>query len=191
MVSSEWHASQEASKPAPGALRLVQDMVNSREPEEGTDDWQSPEDLKRWLVGRGLLDPDAPFSGLDVARAKEVREALRSLLLANAGEPVDPAAVAVLDAVGAPLAIRFLLDGTARLAPAGHGVDAALAHIVGIVYAAMADGTWARLKACRRQSCMWAFYDLSRNQSGSWCSMAVCGNREKTREYRRRKGARE
>ena len=41
----------------------------------------------------------------------------------------------------------------------------------------MRDGTWGRLKACAEDGCRWAFYDASRNQSGRWCSMAVCGNR--------------
>ena len=45
----------------------------------------------------------------------------------------------------------------------------------------VADGTWSRLKACREDDCHWAFYDRSRNRSGQWCVMAVCGNRNKAR----------
>jgi predicted RNA-binding Zn ribbon-like protein len=57
---------------------------------------------------------------------------------------------------------------------------------VGIVYTAIADGTWPRLKACRRDVCGWLFYDRSRNHSAVWCRMAVCGNRTKTKAYRSR-----
>jgi predicted RNA-binding Zn ribbon-like protein len=53
----------------------------------------------------------------------------------------------------------------------------------------MVDGSWSRLKACRNHGCRWAFYDYSRNRSASWCSMQLCGNRTKTRTYRRRRGA--
>ena len=57
--------------------------------------------------------------------------------------------------------------------------------------AAIAEGTWARLKACERDSCRWAFYDRSKNRSGHWCSMDVCGAREKNRRaYRRRRASR-
>jgi predicted RNA-binding Zn ribbon-like protein len=49
----------------------------------------------------------------------------------------------------------------------------------------MLDGTWGRLKACR--NCHWSFYDRSPNRSATWCSMQLCGNRTKTRAYRRRK----
>jgi predicted RNA-binding Zn ribbon-like protein len=50
----------------------------------------------------------------------------------------------------------------------------------------MENDTWARLKACRSDTCRWAFYDHSKNRSGHWCSMEVCGARHKAREYRAR-----
>ncbi|MFI7544479.1 CGNR zinc finger domain-containing protein [Actinoplanes sp. NPDC049599] len=34
--------------------------------------------------------------------------------------------------------------------------------------------------------CRSVFYDRSKNGSKTWCSMEVCGNRNKTRSYRRR-----
>jgi predicted RNA-binding Zn ribbon-like protein len=43
------------------------------------------------------------------------------------------------------------------------------------------------VKACARESCRYVFFDHSRNRSGRWCSMQVCGNREKTAAYRARK----
>ena len=54
----------------------------------------------------------------------------------------------------------------------------------------MADGTWWRLKGCPRDVCHWLFYDRSRNGSGKWCAMSVCGNRTNTKAYRRRAAAR-
>jgi predicted RNA-binding Zn ribbon-like protein len=86
----------------------------------------------------------------------------------------------------AELVVR--IDGDGGLAePARRDLDGALADLVGIVYTAMADGTWARLKACQRDVCRWLFYDRSRNRSARWCQMAVCGNRTKTRAYRTRR----
>ena len=93
-----------------------------------------------------------------------------------------------LPALEAQLLVR--IDGdAAALAPARRDVDGALAELVGIVYTAMADGTWPRLKACRRDVCGWLFYDRSRNHSAVWCQMAVCGNRTKTKAYRARREA--
>ena len=58
-----------------------------------------------------------------------------------------------------------------------------------IVAAAVEHGRWARLKACPREECEWAFYDRSKNRSGRWCQMEVCGNIEKARAFRRRRRA--
>jgi len=78
-------------------------------------------------------------------------------------------------------------DGHAQLAPVATGVDTALGRLLAIVYTAMAEGTWPRLKVCRSETCRWAFYDSSKNRSGAWCTMAVCGSRVKARSYRQRR----
>ncbi len=80
--------------------------------------------------------------------------------------------------------LRFDGDGGEILA-AGGGVDAAIAGLLAIVHESMRAGTWARLKVCYADDCIWAFYDHSRNRSATWCRMEECGNREKARAYRR------
>ena len=64
-------------------------------------------------------------------------------------------------------------------------MDALAGPIGSMASGGQVDGTWSRLKACPGEGCAWAFYDRSRNGSRTWCSMAVCGNRVKTRRYRR------
>jgi predicted RNA-binding Zn ribbon-like protein len=126
----------------------------------------------------------------DVERAIELREALRELLLGHHGDyETDPRAAGVVEdtARRARLEVRFDADGVAHVAPAGSGVDAALGRLLSIVADAQADGTWSRLKACPWETCRWAFYDHSKNRSGVWCNMAVCGNRAKARAYRERR----
>jgi predicted RNA-binding Zn ribbon-like protein len=59
----------------------------------------------------------------------------------------------------------------------GHGAFAATA---------IADGSWRRLKVCPGEDCGWAFYEHSRNRTGRWCSMAVCGGHAKARSHYRR-----
>ena len=82
--------------------------------------------------------------------------------------------------------MRFHAGGASTLEPEARGVDAALGRIVAIVAQSMAEGTWTRLKACLADDCQWAFYDHTRNHSGRWCNMAVCGNRTKVRAFRAR-----
>lgn len=59
--------------------------------------------------------------------------------------------------------------------------------LMAIIYQAMENGTWKRLKTCPYHTCFWVFYDHSKNMSGTWCSMAICGSRAKSQAYRKRK----
>jgi len=170
--------------PADGDLRLVQDFVNTLDREHGHDLLDGTEGLAAWLDHRGL-DAEG-LRPADVARAVEVREALRALLLANNGGPDAPEAHAVLEAAArrAGLAPVF---GEAALVPAAGGLDGALGRVLAVVFAAMLDGRWERLKACPRDVCGWVFLDRSHANRGTWCSMKICGNRVKAGAYYRRR----
>jgi predicted RNA-binding Zn ribbon-like protein len=142
--------------------------------------------LEEWLNDHGLLDSKGRVTDADLRHAVEVREALRDVLSANHGEPVRKDAVETLSraARSAQLVVQFGGSGGANLEPAASGVDAALGKVLAIAFRAMLDGTWQRLKVCRDDTCRWAFYDRSKNRSGSWCLMSVCGNRCKARKHR-------
>lgn len=179
-----------ARAPAPGALRLVQQFVNSSDLEGGPELLPDAPALRAWLVEAGLAGTDLVVTSDDHERAIALREAIRELVSANAGLQHDPAAARVVDEVGAVLRPFYGAGGT-RFEPAVGGVSGALARIVAAIHVALAEGTWERLKACERDVCRWAFYDHSKNRAGHWCSMAVCGQREKNRRaYRRRRSAR-
>ena len=175
-------------KAAPGPLALVQAFVNTLEAERRWEVLDGPDALRRWFAGRGI-----PVGGqvneADVEHAREVREALRALLAANNGAGVDEGVIRTLNLASrrAGLTVAFGVDGRATLEPAAGGVDGALGWVLASVHAAMEDGTWGRLKTCRHRVCSWAFYDHSKNRSGRWCSMTLCGNRKKTRDYRQRR----
>jgi predicted RNA-binding Zn ribbon-like protein len=99
---------------------------------------------------------------------------------------VSAASAVVDDALcRANLCVRFL-DGNLRLEPKAGGVRGALGGILAEVATAMTDGSWERMKACRADDCLWAYYDTAKNQSRAWCSMSSCGNRAKVRAYRAR-----
>jgi predicted RNA-binding Zn ribbon-like protein len=174
--------------PAPGELGLVQAFVNTVDLEEGQDQFRDAASMRDWLVDNGLIGAGAPVDDADLRLAVHVREALRSLAAVNNGETEDEQAVETLNraAENTRLAVRFENGSRASLTPKLPGVDGALAKILGIVYTAMVDGTWSRFKACRSDKCRWVYFDRSKNRSSTWCSMKVCGNREKARTYRTR-----
>ena len=177
---------------APGELELVRAFVNTVDIEEGEEELHSAGALAAWLAEHGLATSDVRATPGDLRHATELREALRAVLLAhNGGPPAPAAACATLDAGArrARVRLRFDKGATGALEPEAAGVDGALGRLLAIVHAAIAQGTWERLKACREHTCEWAFYDHTKNRSGSWCNMQVCGNRAKARAYRERQAA--
>jgi predicted RNA-binding Zn ribbon-like protein len=178
--------------PAPEPLRLVQELINTVDLEDGRESLGDPGALAAWLAARGLLPAGASVGPADLRRARALREALRELAAAHNGLEADvAAATAQVNAIAARARVEPVLDadGATRLRARRGGLDGALGAVVAAVHAAAADGMWGRLKACERGHCRWAFYDASRNRSGRWCAMAVCGSREKSlRAYRRAKG---
>jgi len=179
--------------PAPAPLDVVQDFVNTEIPEWSRDDLASPAELGSWLASRGLLRAGSRPGVADLEAAHALRAALRALALANTTgvAPSGAARAEIDDALGAlPFEVALDDQGALRARPAGAGAPAALAALVAIVLDAEREGTWPRLKACRKHSCGWLFFDQSRNRSSNWCSMGICGNRTKTAAYRRRKAER-
>ncbi len=176
-------------KPAPGSLALVQDFVNTRNYFHGGDLLGTAEEATAGLAEHGLLEEGERVGEADRWRLVDFREGLRSLLLAHNG--VSGADVQTLNDLisSAALRVRFGPDGRPGLEPATGGglVKRIFGRLLTEVVRAQAEGRWERLKACRNEGCRWAFYDASKNRSGSWCNMQVCGARHKMRAYRERK----
>jgi predicted RNA-binding Zn ribbon-like protein len=177
---------------APGRLELLQRFVNSYN-HDFPPEWDrigTPEKAEAWLRQKRLVAPRDRISEADVARLRELREALRTLAIANHGDgPAAPATDAVRKAAGtARLRLAIDEDGRTALEPVPRGVDGAVATLLGILHEAQLTGQWPRLKGCRR--CGYAFFDRSKNQSAAWCAMSICGNRTKNRAYYRRRGSR-
>jgi predicted RNA-binding Zn ribbon-like protein len=171
-------------------LDLIHGFVNTLDLETGVDRIATPDELAEWLSEEGLVDDLVEPSAAEHADALAVREAIRELLLANNGLEADTAkASETLEQAGRKtrLGVRFE-DGLPVLAPEGDGAAAALGRIVAAVAEVATTPEWSRLKACRDEHCRVVFYDKSRNRSRAWCSMEVCGNREKARTFRAKHG---
>jgi predicted RNA-binding Zn ribbon-like protein len=164
-------------KAAPEPLRTVQLFVNT------IDLTHDREWLTAWIEEQGARPTEAALG-----RARDVREAIRQLLIANNHQPTERDPHPVLRQAADAARLTLDLRGV-ELVPRATGVDGALGRVLAIAFTSMRDGTWPRLKVCRNHDCRWAFYDYSRNRSASWCSMQLCGNRTKTRTYRRRRAS--
>ena len=149
---------------------LVLAFLNTLDIEAGTDLLGTDADWLAWARRPGLGEPG------ERAHARAVRDALRGCIIDRA-HPLDLGAAFT----GGSAVHVELAEGIPVLV----GSDA-----VGSVLAASARlavlGQWDRLKICAAGECRSAFYDRSRNRSRTWCSMRVCGNRTKARNWRQR-----
>lgn len=163
--------------PAPGALTLIQTLVNTLDIESGTDALDTPEGRAR--LGLTAAEEDEPDA------VRELRESLRAVLLAHAGHRPHREVTPLGDLLtAAPLVVEISPeDGAGTLRPAADPAPL-MSRVAVAVAEALAAGTWQRLKACEADDCHWAYYDRSPAGRGRWCSMQVCGARAKMRRYR-------
>jgi predicted RNA-binding Zn ribbon-like protein len=184
---------QVEGKPAPMPLLAVQAFANTIDVEEGTDKLADAESLRAWLRESGLIAPSLRFGSRELEATRALRDALRESLVANTTGRLHPEAGRWLAEQAGTLRIALESDADGELAldlsPA-HTLAELRSQLLAIVFRAQIEGTWERLKLCQNEECSWAFYDSSRNRSGSWCRMGECGNRLKNRAYRRRHSGR-
>jgi predicted RNA-binding Zn ribbon-like protein len=172
-------------------IDLLVEFVNTRDVEDETDALADPGQLRAWIAERtGELLPE--LDEADLRRVRTLRESLRALLLANNGveaqrrdlEPLREAADR------SRYRLAFESDGQLALAPARADLSGFESHLLLALEHLQCHEVWPRLKACTDEGCQYAFYDATRNRSRTWCSMDVCGNREKTKRYRQRQTGR-
>lgn len=178
-------------KPAPGSLALVQQFVNTRNYLYGGDRLEDAQVATNWLANHGLLEAGERLEESERRRLVAFREELRDMLVVhNGGSRAD---AKTLNELVASARLRVTFDPAGRLVlEPGLGDQAAdriLSRLLAVIAGAEAEGTWVRLKVCRNEDCRWAFYDASKNRSGAWCNMGICGARHKMRAYRQRKSS--
>ena len=154
----------------------------------GGDALATPAQLTAWLAEQGLARTGAQPDADDLTAALALRAALRGSLALRAGQPPGDDPGRINDALARfPLQLDMQSDGTLRLS--AHSPGAGVGGIAAIAADCAARGSWRRLRICAAPDCRWVFYDTSRSGAGRWCSMATCGNRDKTRRYRDRRQA--
>jgi CGNR zinc finger len=180
--------------PAPGGLRLVQDLVNTSLAEPGhrgrpdlvadlgtARDWLD-EALAAWSAATGSpalpVDLDEP----DLATLRDHRELLRGALRAGPGTPSSPSRE-----ITARVLLTAAPGGGVRYEPLESGWRAIRALTSAETLLAQASGTWPRLKTCAYPPCGACFYDSSPNRTRVWHDTRMCGNITNLRASRSRR----
>ncbi len=178
---------------ADGGLALVQDLMNTIPAgrPRAADLLQDVATAQGW-VDTALADwaratgHSAPAVVLD-ERGLEELQALRADLRSAVSATETSSSAPELR--NASIGLSLGADGRADLHPRGQGWRVLVGQILIEVLEAQRADTWRRLKACRNDRCAVAFYDRSRNNSGAWHDVRVCGNAVNLRASRARRRA--
>jgi predicted RNA-binding Zn ribbon-like protein len=144
-----------------------------------------PDDLRRWIGGSGLLTDGPSVTDAELARARELREAVHRLLRDRIDATTfDVDALAVVNDWAARPGRRIALgdDGEG----ASGDVAAVLADLARSAITVLADRDLS-VKECGRRDCTRIYVDRSRGARRTWCGMEECGNRVKAAAYRARR----
>jgi predicted RNA-binding Zn ribbon-like protein len=177
---------------APGTLEMVRAFLNTGLPSDGHGQdrlLRLAADPARWAAT--FPGVPRPARG-QLASPIELRDGLRGLLAASQ-TGVDAAWLsgwfertglcARVSVQGGELAVRLVCPPRSGL----------VGSVIEAVAAALADGTWSRLRQC--PDCQLVFWDRTRNASKIWCGMyagtdgRACGSIAKVRRYRARRAA--
>ncbi|QRP43328.1 CGNR zinc finger domain-containing protein [Amycolatopsis sp. FDAARGOS 1241] len=173
---------------SPGGLGFVHDLLNTLsagKPRE-TDLLAEVADAQRWLdaaLDRWAEATERPAERVELTAddVEHLRD-LRDELQAATGHAAEDAGALP----SAPVLLQPGPDGWLRPEPRGTGWRRVASIVLIEVLEAQRADRWRRLKTCRNNRCAVAFYDRSRNNSGVWHNVQVCGNAVNLRAYRAR-----
>jgi predicted RNA-binding Zn ribbon-like protein len=185
---------------APAGLALVQELVNTHAvARDGADLLADHTSARQWLRGaadqwarvRGLEPPGLSLSRTDLPALRELRAAVQEMLEVPPGQRAAGPSGGTA-AITPRAQAQLVSDGRGRVAmvPLGTGGSWLASAVWSEILLAQHSGAWSHIKLCREPGCRSAFYDASRNGSGSWHNVRTCGNIANLRASRaRKKGA--
>jgi predicted RNA-binding Zn ribbon-like protein len=180
-----------ASTVADGGLALVQDLMNTipagrpratdlLQDVETAQGWADTA-LADWAEATGHPAPTVVLDERGLGELQALRADLRGAVAGSGASGPELRNASVGLSLGA--------DGHVDLHPRGQGWRVLVGQILIEVFEAQRADTWRRLKTCRNDRCAVAFYDRSRNNSGTWHNVRICGNAVNLRASRARRRA--
>jgi hypothetical protein len=187
-MSQSWAASDRFGiAVAPGGVALVQDFLNTRAIEDHPDlladpklaqSWV-PNAVQAWSTTRGDDMRPPTLTPADLTKLRALRATIADLITRD--ESGSPGIGSV------PASFALSDNGDVRLEPAGNGWRWLASALWGEILLSQQTGTWRRLKQCHNPDCRSTFYDRSKNNSGVWHNVKVCGNAANLRASRARR----
>ena len=151
-----------------------------------------------WLTRRA--DSVPLFAERSLNEARVFREALARLIDDIAGELQSaPRQIPSSETLSIIDAARYRAHESESLSwngmqlvlspqPEEEGLDLPWLIIVRDAERLLCSDLASRIRVCASEGCGWAFLDQSKNGTRRWCSMKLCGNREKAARFKAKDG---
>ena len=174
---------------------LALDLLNTEANSDGApaDYWNSGADVRRWLARFGIASDAAVDLPALLVQARALRAVARTLIAQRkAGRvgDVDGLDVYLAAYASAPRLERGP-DGALTLTrvPRAAPIAALLGPVAEAVARLLVDGDFDQVRQCEHPDCILWFLDRTKAHKRRWCSMALCGNRYKAAQFRKKAGA--
>lgn len=171
----------------------VLDLLNTRAVVDGASSefLHSDADVEAWLTRTGWDLPVARFDkGALLQAALTLREAVRELVeRRKAGSQGSPDVLNRFLAAPSHPRLDWPAGGEPRLEKVrmAGSAEQYLAPLAEAAAQLLVEGDFALVRVCEHPDCVLWFYDRTKSHRRRWCSMALCGNRHKVAEFRKRK----
>lgn len=170
------------------------DLLNTEARKDGAvlDYWNTGEEVLRWLERAGISAEAAREVDHDqlLAQARALRALARRLVAGRKeGKDEDIGALnAYLHAYPSTPHLEQGSDGRLLLTRSVRGD--AMASLLGPIAEDLAqllvEGDFSLVRQCEHPDCVLWFYDRTKAHKRRWCSMALCGNRYKAAQFRKK-----
>ncbi|MFE5623981.1 CGNR zinc finger domain-containing protein [Streptomyces virginiae] len=192
MIATPAGSAKASPRTIPPTAETVLGFVNTRADGSGRRElFGDGGSFAAWLAEREEFGGETVVSDADAAVARELRDALVTVLLAHSGDEEslgEPLLHAErhLRRVGSlyPL-VTAVTAGGVELASPQTGVPRVFGTVLAAVTTFAQSSDWGRIKACRNPPCHFGFFDRTRNGGGLYCSTG-CGSQVSMRKHRQR-----
>ncbi|RKP58006.1 hypothetical protein D7Z26_00390 [Cohnella endophytica] len=150
--------------------------------------------FREWLHNQRLT-PDNPLTERELASLKRLRALIHRMAEAFfvGGSPADEDLESLNKTMAQGAVVRKVIReeasyslSLASTASRWPNIEAEIAASFGKL---MAEGELSRIRICDNPSCLWVYYDDTKNRSKRYCDDKMCGNLMKVRRFRARRKA--
>jgi predicted RNA-binding Zn ribbon-like protein len=174
---------------------LAMDLLNTEARDDGkaVEFWNSDAEVLHWLARYGIApatQSETFASGELLNQAKALRKLARQLITGfkDGKTPEISELNQYLHAFDTAPHLARDAEGKLTLNRVSHtdSIGSLLGPVAEAVAELLVEGKVDLIKQCEHPDCILWFYDRTKAHKRRWCSMALCGNRHKAAQFRKR-----